>query len=114
VRVRYGAREELLDLVHLKGIGRARGRALFQAGFADREALRAAPFDRVAAALKSPYLAGLVLEQLNPGRGRVAARTVTAAPAAAPTVTPAAAAATRRRSRRLEEFPGDSEAPASR
>jgi len=64
-RVRYGAREELLDLVRLRGIGRVRARMLYKAGFADREALRRAPADRVAAALHSPTLARMVLNQLG-------------------------------------------------
>jgi len=47
LRVRYGVREELLDLVRLKGIGRVRSRLLYNAGLTDREALRSAPLPRV-------------------------------------------------------------------
>ena len=65
LRIRYGAREELLDLVHLRGIGRARGRALYNAGFPDRDALRSAPIDRVTAALRSPRLAEAVLREVR-------------------------------------------------
>src|SRR5439155_1719193 len=32
-RVQYGVKEELLELISLKGVGRVRGRALFQRGF---------------------------------------------------------------------------------
>ncbi len=83
LRVRYGAREELLDLVHQRGIGRARGRALYNAGFPDRDALRSAPFDRVAAALRSPQLAEAVLREVkHPSVPRPSAAPATAAPTA--------------------------------
>jgi helicase len=68
LRVRYGVKEELLDLVRLRGIGRVRGRALFEAGFADRESLRNAPFERVEAALNSRALAEMIRKQLRPAR----------------------------------------------
>jgi helicase len=32
-RMRYGIKEELLELVQLRGIGRVRGRSLFKAGY---------------------------------------------------------------------------------
>jgi len=32
-RVRYGVKEELLELVSLRGIGRVRGRSLYKAGY---------------------------------------------------------------------------------
>ncbi len=41
-RVGYGAREELLDLIQIRGIGRVRARKLYDAGFKDMEALRVA------------------------------------------------------------------------
>jgi len=65
-RVRYGVREELLDLVRLRGIGRVRARLLYRAGFADRESLRSAPVDRIEQALKSRRLAEMVVSQLRP------------------------------------------------
>ena len=68
LRVRYGVRPELLDLVRLRGIGRVRGRALFAAGFPDRDALRGAPFATIERALGSTKLAEMVVEQLNPTR----------------------------------------------
>jgi len=64
LRVRYGAKEELLDLVRLRGIGRVRARRLYRAGFADREALRAAPVERIEQALGSSRLAEMVTAQL--------------------------------------------------
>jgi helicase len=68
LRVRYGVRSELLDLVRLRGVGRVRGRALYDAGFPDRESLRQAPLSRVSAVLKSPKVAEAILRQLRPTR----------------------------------------------
>ncbi len=65
LRVRYGVREELLDLVRLRGVGRVRARALFRAGYADRESLRAAPVDRIEQVLRSRRLAESVLAQVR-------------------------------------------------
>ena len=101
LRVRYGVKEELLDLVRIRGIGRVRARMLYQAGFADREALRNAPFDRIEQALRSPRLAEMVVAQLSP-RGTRPSRSTTDPPPPPP----AATAPTRRR-RTLEEFPTD-------
>lgn len=100
LRVRYGVREELLDLVRLRGIGRVRARQLYAAGFADREALRNAPIDRIEQALRSPRLAEMVVAQLNP-------RAVRSPPAAAPTAGPPPRTTTRRAPRTLEEYPTD-------
>ncbi|HEV2448806.1 MAG TPA: DEAD/DEAH box helicase [Thermoplasmata archaeon] len=102
LRVQYGARAELLDLVRLRGIGRFRGRQLYSAGFPDRESLRAAPLTRVASALGSTALAEMVLRELRPPRPGSGPRTP-AAPPAAPTAT--AASPPRPRGRRsLEEY----------
>ncbi|MEM0129169.1 MAG: DEAD/DEAH box helicase [Thermoplasmata archaeon] len=107
LRVRYGAGEELLDLVRLRGIGRVRARALFRAGYGDREALRRAPVDRLEQILRSPRLVTSVLEQVGgsvrspgaPGRGEPS-----------PPGRPSAGRQTRtRRSRPLEEYPDGSE-----
>ncbi|EQD33855.1 SKI2-family helicase, partial [mine drainage metagenome] len=104
LRVQYGAREELLDLVRLRGIGRVRARMLYRAGFADREALRQAPLARVAHALGSPVLARSVLSQL--GRREVAtAEDLRLPPPPAPP--PATPAGPRSKVRRLDEFPTD-------
>jgi helicase len=97
LRVRYGVNEELLDLVRLRGIGRARGRLLYQAGYPDRESLRQAPVDRIAQVLRSPKLAELVVGQLT-GRSRGGR----APPTPAPTPSPKPRTA---RPRRLDEFP---------
>ena len=100
LRVRYGVREELLDLVRLRGIGRVRARRLYAAGFADREALRNAPVDRIEQALRSRRLAEAVADQLNPRRPRRPAALAPAPEAPGP-------ARPRRTPRTLEEFPTD-------
>jgi len=52
-RVRYGVREELLELVSLHGVGRVRGRNLFKAGYKKLEDIRRASVDELA---KVPYI----------------------------------------------------------
>jgi helicase len=104
LRVRYGAREELLDLVRLRGIGRVRARRLYTAGFHDREALRQAPFDRVASALSSSALARSVLNQVGRKEDATSHPTPTV-PAPAPPASPRRAG--RPTVRSLDEFPED-------
>jgi helicase len=102
LRVQYGAREELLDLVRLRGIGRVRARQLYKAGFPDREAIRQAPLERVASALHSTTLARAVLSQLG--------RKEDAEPLSTPPSTdsvPPRPSGTRSTTRRLDEFPDD-------
>jgi helicase len=48
IRVRYGCKKELLNLVSLKGIGRIRARALFNEGFKTINDLRRVPLKRLA------------------------------------------------------------------
>ena len=48
IRVRYGCKKELLNLVSLKGIGRIRARTLFNAGFKTINDLRGVPLKRLA------------------------------------------------------------------
>jgi len=115
LRIRYGAREELLDLVHLRGIGRARGRALYNAGFPDREALRAAPVDRVAAALRSPRLAEAVLREVrHPHVPKVMEPAAAAAGPSATSVRRKEPARGRPKRRSLEEYHTDPDVPATR
>ncbi|MCI4340303.1 MAG: DEAD/DEAH box helicase [Thermoplasmata archaeon] len=117
LRVRYGAREELLDLVHLKGIGRARGRALFNAGFPDRDALRSASFDRVAGALRSPRLAEAVLKEVkhpSPARSGGPPAPAAAGAPASPTVKSTPSIRPRGRRKSLEEYHTDPDARATR
>ncbi len=47
MRVQYGCKKELLDLVSLKGIGRIRARALFREGFKTVNDLRGVPLKRL-------------------------------------------------------------------
>ncbi len=108
LRVRYGVRTELLDLVRLRGIGRVRGRALFAAGFPDREALLSAAPDRIATVLKSRALADAVLRQIRHPSSRTEVPTVPLAAPGTPDPTPPVAPPTstkgRPGARRLEEF----------
>ncbi|MFZ0699480.1 MAG: DEAD/DEAH box helicase [Thermoplasmata archaeon] len=98
LRVQYGVREELLDLVRLRGIGRVRARALRRAGFPDRETLRAAPLDRVEQALRSRKLAESVLNQVRrPGTAPLSESD--------PMETTPATPSRRRSVRTLEEYP---------
>jgi helicase len=65
VRVRYGIRSELLDLVMLRGIGRVRGRLLYERGITSQEQLSRTPEDTVATILGSKPLAREVLAQVR-------------------------------------------------
>ncbi len=47
-RVRYGVKEELLELVRLEGIGRVRARALYNAGLHDLKSVANAPESKLA------------------------------------------------------------------
>jgi helicase len=108
LRIRYGVRDDLLDLVRLRGIGRVRGRAIFAAGFSDREALATASPERLAGILKSRALADAVLRQIRHPSSRTEVPTVPLSVPEAPDPTPPAAPPTggkgRSGSRRLEEF----------
>jgi len=48
-RIRYGVREELLDLVKLRNIGRVRARILYDGGFRNIEEVRTAPVEKISA-----------------------------------------------------------------
>lgn len=103
-RVRYGAGEELLDLVRLRGIGRVRARMLYRAGYPDRESLRQAPLDRIEHALRSRPLAEMVATQL---RRPVTGGTPEVAPPRR--ATPRPVPARRPTARTLDEFPENAE-----
>ena len=102
LRVRYGVREELLDLVRLRGIGRVRSRLLYGAGYPDRESLRQAPAGRIAQVLRSPALAEMVLNQVRRGPTSTPGTTPRRPPTPPPVPTPRRSTA-----RTLEEFPSD-------
>ena len=63
LRVRYGIREELSELVLLRGIGRVRSRLLYDAGWRDVATLAKADLPAVSGVLGSPALAEAVLDQ---------------------------------------------------
>ncbi|MHA2314752.1 MAG: helix-hairpin-helix domain-containing protein, partial [Candidatus Hermodarchaeia archaeon] len=48
LRVRYGVKRELAELVELQGIGRVRARFLFRAGFVSKNRIRDAPIAQLA------------------------------------------------------------------
>jgi len=48
LRIRYGVKRELTDLVELQGIGRVRARFLFRAGFISKNRIRDAPLAQLA------------------------------------------------------------------
>ena len=68
-RIRYGVKPELLPLVGLKGVGRVRARALYDAGFKGIEELRKASLERLSSIPKIGYAtARSIKEQLKPSR----------------------------------------------
>jgi helicase len=65
-RVESGVKHELLPLVRLEGIGRVRGRALYNAGLKTLEDLRRAPIERIASVPTiGPAIAKKVKEQVG-------------------------------------------------
>jgi len=64
LRIKYGIKEELLPLVKLKGIGRARARKLFSSGYTDIGKLRGAPLTSLSNLL-GPNIAKDVQRQLS-------------------------------------------------
>ena len=66
IRVQYGVKEELLELISLHGVGRVRGRALFQRGYTTlRELQKATPNELAAIPSIGPSLAKKIKEQLG-------------------------------------------------
>lgn len=64
LRIHYGAGDDLLQLLELKGIGRVRARKLYQAGYRSLEDLKAA--DRFALSeILGPKIAEMVVSQLK-------------------------------------------------
>ncbi|HZY70562.1 MAG TPA: DEAD/DEAH box helicase [Thermoplasmata archaeon] len=108
LRVRYGVREELLDLVRLRGIGRVRARLLYSAGYGDRESLREAPLERLTKVLRSAAVARMVADQIRHPRGGASVAAPTegeGTPTGPPVAAPSTTRAGRTRHRRLDEFP---------
>jgi helicase len=66
VRVRYGVRRELLDLVKLRGVGRARARSMFDHGVRSLDDVRAIEVARLARIPKvGDALAKSIMEQVG-------------------------------------------------
>lgn len=66
IRVQYGVKEELLELISLRGIGRVRGRALFQRGYHTLRGLQKAdPNELALIPTIGPNLAKRIKEQLG-------------------------------------------------
>ena len=66
IQVQYGVKEELLELISLKGVGRVRGRALYARGYhALRDLQRADPNDLARIPSVGPALARKIMEQLG-------------------------------------------------
>jgi helicase len=69
-RVEEGVREELLGLVTLRGIGRVRARALYNAGYHTLEILGRAGTEKLAMVPKiGPVVAEMIMKQLAPSKG---------------------------------------------
>lgn len=64
-RMRYGVKEELLDLVRVKGIGRKRARKLFDGGIKNLKLLKAASVEKIATILKSKVLAEKIKKEVS-------------------------------------------------
>jgi len=68
-RISYGIREELLDLVKIKGIGRVRARKLFKNGIKSLDDLSSIPVKKLAEIDKiGSTLADNIKSQLRKGR----------------------------------------------
>ncbi len=66
IQVQYGVKEELLELISLKGVGRVRGRALFRQGFHSLKDLQKAdPNELARIATIGPSVAKKIKEQLG-------------------------------------------------
>jgi len=61
-RIRYGVREELLPLVRIRGVGRVRARALYQAGYTSIEKLREASAEELT---RIPGIGAAVAKQIK-------------------------------------------------
>ena len=69
IRIKYGIREELIPLVRLKEIGRARARALYDAGLVDARKVTETPEAKLSAIPKiGPNLAKRLKEQIKKER----------------------------------------------
>lgn len=65
IRVKYGIRKELIELISIKGVGRVRARALFNAGFVNKDMLGKASVDEIARILKSKKIAEEIKKEVE-------------------------------------------------
>lgn len=66
IQVQYGVKEELIELISLRGVGRVRGRALFQRGYKTlRDLQKANPNDLARIPTIGPTLAVKIKEQVG-------------------------------------------------
>ncbi len=65
IRAKYGIGKELIELISIKGVGRVRARALFNAGFVNKDMLRKASVDEVARILKSKKIAEEIKKEVE-------------------------------------------------
>ncbi len=66
IQVQYGVKEELIELISLRGVGRVRGRALFQRGYKTlRDLQKANPNDLARIPTIGPILAVKIKEQVG-------------------------------------------------
>ena len=71
-RVRYGVKEELIDLVSFRGVGRSRARALYNKGIKTRSDVTAISEEELAAIPRiGPALASKMKEQAGRGKAEV-------------------------------------------
>jgi helicase len=64
IRVKYGIKEELLPLIRLEGIGRARARKLYNHGIKSIEILRKIPIQTLSLII-GPKIAEKIKEQVS-------------------------------------------------
>ncbi len=65
IKAKYGIGKELIELISIKGVGRVRARALFNAGFVNKDMLRKASVDEVARILKSKKIAEEIKKEVE-------------------------------------------------
>jgi helicase len=72
MRMRYGVKEELLDLCNLRGIGRVRARALFKRGYRTRAGIKDKAEEAVLAKIPTigPAVAKSIIEQVRGREGQ--------------------------------------------
>ncbi|MEM0493460.1 MAG: DEAD/DEAH box helicase [Candidatus Thermoplasmatota archaeon] len=77
MRVHYGCKEELLNLISLRGIGRVRARALYKEGFRTVNDLRSVPIERLASIRNIGKVTAIsIKKQLNEEDGKTRGLTI--------------------------------------